>query len=656
MRPEPVKRFPSELHLTLGLFFGFLLLYAATLAPGVVGGDPGEHQFVPYILGIPHRTGYPLFVLVGKLWTLIFPAGSIAYRMNFLSATFAAATVGMMYPILRELGGKREAALLSGVVLGLSQLFWELGTVAGVRTLNTFFFLAIVWLALGWRRTAHLPSQARRTLSLLAVTSGLSLAHHRTVIFLLPVLLLYLVTVKWPFWSSGKELAKFVALGLAPLALYLYLPIRTTMNPPYIWERADNLAGFLDLVVAHSSGWRLRALSRADLPLRLADFANLIVRQITPVGCALALLGGLALARRDLRNFLLIALPLVGVSALTIAWFASPEKVKPVFVLPALPLYALFVGAGISFLLEFAKGRAGPGRGAWALGLVSISLLFYTAYREGYLNLRGIVAKRRARLDNFRQELRGQNAEGFALASLNWAEDGAVLLCDWEQATPLLYYQLVDGKRQDLIVHWPIDAWQEWLVRAQAEGRKAYLARALPEAKRQRYLTNAGPMVELRSGPQLELPSSLTLTKVRLEDKLELTAYILLRVDGSALPPGSGLPRGGVLCILLYWQALPGLDKDYSTSLRLVSQQGKTVAQTDGRHPVLGLYPTSLWSTGELVADYYELPLARTLQPGHYRLEVLAYRTLGPGQWENLQVSRARPATDRVRLASLEIK
>ncbi len=71
---------------------GFFVLYWRTLAPDVVGHDAGEFQFVPAIFGIPHGTGYPLYLLVGKAWSWL-PLGSVAWRMNLLSALFGAGAV-----------------------------------------------------------------------------------------------------------------------------------------------------------------------------------------------------------------------------------------------------------------------------------------------------------------------------------------------------------------------------------------------------------------------------------------------------------------------------------------------------------------------------------------------------------------------------------
>ena len=44
------------------LFVGVFELYLLTLSPGMLGGDPGELQFVPAILGLPHPTGMPLYL------------------------------------------------------------------------------------------------------------------------------------------------------------------------------------------------------------------------------------------------------------------------------------------------------------------------------------------------------------------------------------------------------------------------------------------------------------------------------------------------------------------------------------------------------------------------------------------------------------------
>src|SRR5690349_11953418 len=69
----------------LAILLGAGFLYWRTLAPSVMPGDYAEFQMSAAILGIPHPTGYPLYILLGKLFTML-PFGDVAYRVNLSSA------------------------------------------------------------------------------------------------------------------------------------------------------------------------------------------------------------------------------------------------------------------------------------------------------------------------------------------------------------------------------------------------------------------------------------------------------------------------------------------------------------------------------------------------------------------------------------------
>ena len=72
-----------------GLFLGSLVLYIRTLAPSLLFGDSAEFQTIAHTLGIGHPTGYPVYVLLARLFTLL-PIGEVAYRVNLFSAFCAA--------------------------------------------------------------------------------------------------------------------------------------------------------------------------------------------------------------------------------------------------------------------------------------------------------------------------------------------------------------------------------------------------------------------------------------------------------------------------------------------------------------------------------------------------------------------------------------
>src|SRR5881394_472206 len=76
-----------------------LTLYAVTLAPSTAMWDTSEYIAAAYILGLPHPPGNPFFVLIGKFFTLLPIATTIAARVNFLAALSSAVSAGMWFLI-----------------------------------------------------------------------------------------------------------------------------------------------------------------------------------------------------------------------------------------------------------------------------------------------------------------------------------------------------------------------------------------------------------------------------------------------------------------------------------------------------------------------------------------------------------------------------
>jgi hypothetical protein len=74
------------------------------------------------------------------------------------------------------------------------------------------------------------------------------------------------------------------------------------------------------------------------------------------------------------------------------------------------------------------------------------------------------------------------------------------------------------------------------------------------------------------------------------------------------------------LPVTFHWQALQPTDKPYTVFLQLLNQNNEVVSGWDSQ-PLNGLYPTNLWSPGEIIADTFRLPLPDSgLPPGAYRL------------------------------------
>src|SRR2546428_11422613 len=78
-------------------------IYALGACRTIYVGDSGELVTAVHLLGIPHPSGYPLYILLGKLWTVLIPTGSIAFRMSLFSASAAAAACSLLFLLCRRL-------------------------------------------------------------------------------------------------------------------------------------------------------------------------------------------------------------------------------------------------------------------------------------------------------------------------------------------------------------------------------------------------------------------------------------------------------------------------------------------------------------------------------------------------------------------------
>src|SRR6185503_1451947 len=83
---DALKTRAPDLAIALALSAGVFVVYALGACRTIYVGDSGELTTAVAVLGIPHPSGYPLYVLLGKLWTLLVPVGSIAFRMSLFSA------------------------------------------------------------------------------------------------------------------------------------------------------------------------------------------------------------------------------------------------------------------------------------------------------------------------------------------------------------------------------------------------------------------------------------------------------------------------------------------------------------------------------------------------------------------------------------------
>jgi hypothetical protein len=182
------------------IIFAFTaVVYTMTVAPTVSFWDCGEFIASSYKMAVPHPPGAPLYLLVGRLFSLLPIASDIALRVNMISVISSALTIMLLYltivHLVRQYKGnlvdKSEwfTAIFSGVIGSLSfafsHSFWFNSAEAEVYAPSMFFTALIVWLILVWAQKSEEPG-SDRYLIMIVYSIGLSIGVHLLNILALP--------------------------------------------------------------------------------------------------------------------------------------------------------------------------------------------------------------------------------------------------------------------------------------------------------------------------------------------------------------------------------------------------------------------------------------------------------------------------------------
>ncbi|MBN1383719.1 MAG: DUF2723 domain-containing protein [Elusimicrobia bacterium] len=342
------------------IFLLSFLVYLITLHPTVSVGDSGELLTAAYTLGISHPPGYPLWTLSGKIFTIIIPFGNIAYRINLMSAFFGSLTCMLVYLIVREANKHSSSVIchLSSVIcpfiaalaLAFSSTFWSQSIITEVYTLNAFFVALLVGIL------THQPTCLANgrvnlsTLYLFAFVYGVSIANHFIMFLFGPVFLLYII------WQKEKILKLKIILSLILFSVlgmffYIYIPVRSSLNPPIDWGNPETFRNF----IAHVGRFQYRGLEFAEEVGVLTKFLfikNLLQQLIQNFGIGLAIIsviGLIIIIKKDIKFALLtIFIFLINTLGLIVLldFKFTPQDIDAFtpYYLPAWIMVALWIG------------------------------------------------------------------------------------------------------------------------------------------------------------------------------------------------------------------------------------------------------------------------------------------------------------------------
>ncbi len=242
MTEKQYKRYNNSI--AWAVFLIALITYTLTVEPTVSLWDCGEFISSAYKLEVGHPPGAPLYMLLGRFFSLFAPSPDKAALMINLVSVFASAfTILFLFwtityfskKILIKNGqldnNKVFAVFLSGVTGALaytfSDTFWFSAVESEVYALSSLFTAIVFWAVLKWEEVSH-KKFADKWLIFIAFMMGLSIGVHLLNLLAIPAIV-FIYYFKNYKVSWGGIIKAFI-LSILILAFVMYGIIQG-----YVW-------------------------------------------------------------------------------------------------------------------------------------------------------------------------------------------------------------------------------------------------------------------------------------------------------------------------------------------------------------------------------------------------------------------------------------
>ncbi len=227
------------------LFFFFsiiiIFLFIKTATPTIYLGDSGEIVTAAWTLGIAHPPGYPLYILTGKIFSLI-PSGDIAYRINLFAVVLAVFVFLFLFlniNIFIEIISKNINKKLLLLISPVTSLFYLLSEIVWFEAINAkggiYIFANLIVLLSFYSLFKFISTKELKYCYLSFYLSGFLIpSHNSTALYAILILVLN-------FYFIKKSLNIFLIIKLllffifSFLSSYLFLFIRAKAGPVLDW-------------------------------------------------------------------------------------------------------------------------------------------------------------------------------------------------------------------------------------------------------------------------------------------------------------------------------------------------------------------------------------------------------------------------------------
>lgn len=221
------------------IFIISTVVYLMTIEPTVSFWDCGEFITTSFKFEVGHPPGAPLFMIIGRFFTLFGGPEDAARLVNSMSAIASGATIMFLFWTITHLAkklvlngenmsaGQMIAIISSGVVGGLaytfSDTFWFSAVEGEVYATSSLMTAVVFWAILKWENVADEPN-ANRWLIFIAYIVGLSIGVHLLNLLAIPAIVFVYYFKKYDVTRNGIIIAFAASIVILGLIMYGIIP------------------------------------------------------------------------------------------------------------------------------------------------------------------------------------------------------------------------------------------------------------------------------------------------------------------------------------------------------------------------------------------------------------------------------------------------
>ena len=267
-----------------------LVIYLLTICPTVFVGDSGELILSASRLEISHPPGYPLFTMIGRLFSLL-PISNLAFRFNLLSALLTSLSSLLLFltvsSVLGRSGNRNNTSiglysLSAALVWAFGYSVWSQAVITEVYPLG-----GVIITALFLTTFLYLTDANPRYPLFAAVLVGMGLSHHLSFMALIPGMLFIIWRKGFPP-KKGLLIGLMVLIAAVYLTSYLYMPIRSRFDLIIDWNNPETTDGFFAQLTARQYQLFIASPTLFNIFKAVCKYFTLVWNNLTPFGFILS--------------------------------------------------------------------------------------------------------------------------------------------------------------------------------------------------------------------------------------------------------------------------------------------------------------------------------------------------------------------------------